>query len=607
MLARTQRPIFLIQNASQNRGLITADEASNLNNAFQACQNITFTRYGFGPRRGYSLIGANDNTGTTGIKSLFSYLLSDNSEVLIRSHTTWIEWLNDKGGTDGEWHTLVASLTSGKRFGFAPFNTTTLSTAVNRLFFCNGVENYSEWNGAHTALNGAVTAGATTITVDDTTYFTATGSLLINGTTVTYTGKTATTFTGCASVPTASDNDGVAQLPDTTTYSTQPKMNLMLTAMTRVWGIAGNETVQGNRLYYSKAGTSAAAPDPTNFTAAANLVDPGFRDFPEGGSRINALSNIDDKILVWKENVINTYQFDNTQSTKFDIIGNLIQGSDVGCGALGAVTEAVSRQFFVSKKGGLKILSREEGSQLLRPLQISERILPTIKNFDFDNAIINYDQENNLILVSCASATDLDNDTIICYDIRRDAITLFKGIAASCFVTHKKKIYFGHTLEAKVYKLFDGFTDAGSNVNTSAQTENYTFGDIGMPKAMDYFFIDGWIKSGRKLNIRFDFDNGTQSYKQITLTGDTTLNYIYDVSPNVFGETEFGAYPFGGDPEEFTGMFKFIVAIGFTNLQAHNCSVTFWSSDVGEAWWIGNYGWSPKEGNFLPKNIINIS
>ena len=606
MQERIQKPTFLTQNSNQNRGLITADEASNIQNAFQSCQNIQFTRLGFGPRKGYSLVGAHDNAGTTGIKSLFSYLLSDNSEVLVCSHTTWLEWLNEKGGTDGEWHTLVASLTSGKRFGFAPFNTTTLASAVNRLFFCNGVENYSEWNGANTYLTADILLGATTINVADTTYFSTTGSILINGTTITYTGKTSTSFTGCGGALAASENDGATQLPDTTTYAALPKMNLLMTAQTRVWGVGGNGVVQSNRLYYSQAGTSAAAPDPTDFTAAANLADPGFKDFPEGGPAINALSVMDKQILIWKDDVINTYTFDFGQATKFDLPDTLMQGVDVGCGALGAVTMAVSRQFFVSKTGGLKMLSREEGSELLRPLQLTERILPTIKDFDFDNAAIHYDQKNNLILVTCASAKDLENDTVICYDIRRDIITLFKGIQASCFATYKKNSYFGSTLEAKVFKLFDGYTDVGSNINASAQTEKYTFGDVGVPKGLDVFFVDGWIKSGRDLNIRFDFDDGTQSYKQITLNGDTSKDYIYDVSPNVFGENEFGAYPFGGDPEEFTGMYKFRVAIKFENVLAYNAAVSYWSSGVGEQWFIGNAGFAPVEGHQLPKNCISI-
>ena len=58
------------------------------------------------------------------------------------------------------------------------------------------------WGGAitiaaTTTLNGALNSSATTITVVSTTGFAATGAIGINGEYITYTGKTATTFTGC--------------------------------------------------------------------------------------------------------------------------------------------------------------------------------------------------------------------------------------------------------------------------------------------------------------------------------------------------------------------------------------------------------------------------
>lgn len=50
---------------------------------------------------------------------------------------------------------------------------------------------------ATTALNGGINNSVTTITVDDTTGFSTAGTLLIGTEQITYTGTTATTFTGC--------------------------------------------------------------------------------------------------------------------------------------------------------------------------------------------------------------------------------------------------------------------------------------------------------------------------------------------------------------------------------------------------------------------------
>ena len=48
-----------------------------------------------------------------------------------------------------------------------------------------------------TQLNGAINSTATTITVDDTSQFSATGYFIIDAEVIQYTGKTSTTFTGC--------------------------------------------------------------------------------------------------------------------------------------------------------------------------------------------------------------------------------------------------------------------------------------------------------------------------------------------------------------------------------------------------------------------------
>lgn len=67
-------------------------------------------------------------------------------------------------------------------------------------------------------LNGAITNSATTITVDSTSNFASSGTIVIDREFITYTGKTATTFTGCtrgqlgSTAVAHSDNDGVGEV-----------------------------------------------------------------------------------------------------------------------------------------------------------------------------------------------------------------------------------------------------------------------------------------------------------------------------------------------------------------------------------------------------------
>lgn len=84
--------------------------------------------------------------------------------------------------------------------------------------------------GIRTLLNGAINSSVTTITVDKTDGYPGTGTLIIDSEQITYTGTTATTFTGCTrganSTTAASHSDnanvdtyGVEALVDNANFS----------------------------------------------------------------------------------------------------------------------------------------------------------------------------------------------------------------------------------------------------------------------------------------------------------------------------------------------------------------------------------------------------
>ena len=77
---------------------------------------------------------------------------------------------------------------------------------------------------ANTTLNGAITDSATTLTVNSTTEFPTAGTLIIEAEHISYTGSTATTFTGCTRG--ADATTALAHLDNATVSMTAAALNL---------------------------------------------------------------------------------------------------------------------------------------------------------------------------------------------------------------------------------------------------------------------------------------------------------------------------------------------------------------------------------------------
>ena len=99
------------------------------------------------------------------------------------------------------------------------------------------MDDFAWWNGGHTNLTAPLTGGEATINVDSTASFTSpTMSLRIDGNVVTYSGMTATSFTGCVGTPAASSGAAVSQNVETDAGG--PKGNIYMSANNRLF-IAG--------------------------------------------------------------------------------------------------------------------------------------------------------------------------------------------------------------------------------------------------------------------------------------------------------------------------------------------------------------------------------
>lgn len=117
-------------------------------------------RGGISPRPGEILIGSN-NTTSAGVKSIFSFKKTDGTSILIKTYSDKIEYYHPDVA---DWELLKDGYTTGKIFGFKEHNINT--DQVDLVYFGNGFEPYSRWNGWYSQLNGALVGGETAVVVD---------------------------------------------------------------------------------------------------------------------------------------------------------------------------------------------------------------------------------------------------------------------------------------------------------------------------------------------------------------------------------------------------------------------------------------------------------
>jgi len=538
-----------------------------------------------GLRRGRVLFGQS-STATTPITSSHTHRRRDSIEVQLRAYSTLVEYYHS--GT-AQWETLKSGFTSGRRFGFADFDRSADATAHAR--FGNGVQDDQRWNGQFTQLNGALVGGEATITVDSTTGFTATGSIIINGTTVTYTGITVTTFTGCVGTPAAADNSGVAQLP--VAFPANAKGNIYEVYQNRL--CIANVTLAPNAVFISKVDND------TDFTFSSPRIDGegAIINVSLGAGNITALINHEQKLYVGKQTGFHTVeflQFDNN-NTDFPFLVPVSADENnpfLGPQSSKSVFVALQDVYFASAQGGIKRANRLEAID--DPLELSDRIRPTVNRADFaDAAAILFD--NKGYISARENDGDPANNIVFVYNFERKAWEApIKGWNVSSW-NIAQGLLFGHSSLGPVTHQY--LTDETADVEGANRfgykglfkSGDLNFGTRVLRKKCSGFYVEGFIAENTTVTCRLVYEfEGQKGTKEFTIEGDDTDFILASVNNGPISVLPLAVAPLASGSSTIQNLNKFRVYFT-TNLKPfYEISVEFESEGVDQDWEILAWG-----------------
>lgn len=549
--------------------------------------------------KGSELFGAS-SSATTPIKSSYTHRRRDGVEVPIRTYSTVIEFYH--AGT-GAYETLQTGFTSGLEFGFADFDRSDDSTAHVR--FGNKTDQDRSWNGQYTQLNGALSGSEATITVDDTTGFDSSGSLIIGTTTVTYTGKSSTTFTGCTGTPSASDDASVAQLP--TSLASSPKGNIYLTFQNRL--LIANVNGAESSVYCS------AVDDDTDFTFSSPRVDgEGFiANISKGGDRIRALTSQQERVWIGKLCGWGTLEFiqfsDNY--TDFPIFREVIMDDKnpfLGPVNNKAVSKATESIFFMAKNGGVK-QANKINAQGTDYFELSDPIRKTLNTaYVEDSATIVHN--NKLIVTYGESSDDTFNNTMISFNMSKNAWEApRKGRPVSSFFIYNGYAYGGSSTNPESFKFL--FQDSERTSDTDGdiiypvqaiyKTGDLNFGERVKRKSFSLLYVEGFITPSTTLNVRVLYEyNGIKGVREGSIAGTDTNYLLTGESSAEIGLQELGIKELSF--EEGVDKPKFRVLFSTSEQPFNEISLEFKSDGKDQDWSILAWGPNVKELEKVPIN-----
>lgn len=485
------------------------------------------------------------------------------------------------------------------------------------LLFVNGSEGIWEWSGAVGEASSTISSVGTTITLEGTKTlaqlgFTATGSLLANDITYTYSSISGQTFSGVSPsltmpIPSLTPIYQVPVFtpvgPMTFDVTPRPPTGFTFDLISQLQNQVFFGSLTSNLLWMSKAGTYKDYSQST-----ARLQYEGDQFTTQGS--LKALIP-EDKQLWISAGLEEWYYTDFVQTTITNQLSGLTTVYENAQLQRIKTTsqQAAQSQAFTSKiKNNIIFLSFEPIVNSLgtvanyldspQTVDLSFSIVNDMNNYNFTGGSIFYTRQFVYLAVPAEGLFRIYNMTNPRDPFWEAPIT----IPLTSFSQLENGTVLGHSyLTSESYVLWQGYSDRAADINSTGNPisaeATFAFQTEGIRpkrKSLSLFFTEGYMSRNTQLTVGFTFrspNSGLSPAQSFILSG--TAKYVLKGENNSLGKFSLGKEPLGTDTiitmqntlPSYFAVKKQILRFPFLNFQP-----SFSSYGVNQPWELLSFG-----------------
>lgn len=589
------------------RGFVNRDDATQTRGVFVVGQNVSFIGTDNPTiRKGYEVVGS-EAADATPVKRAWTFETREGAKFELKGFDTKVKyWLE---GVSTDYLDLLTGLTSGLEFGYANISETTADTA--KTFFCNGTDDWYEFNGAYATISGTTT---NTLSIASGTwtalgvYSTGTRSVIINGTAYAYTGgEGTTTLTGVTPDPTlqpVNAGDIAVQQPRAVSAMSSVKGRVAFAHDGRIHARLDTKKSVWN---YSKLD------NPDDWTAGSSDGDGGAKEVEFGGP-ITAFGKLNKTVLCFKPRVIKLLDFIQVGTRLDSPRYQTLVPSDDKSTSLGAVNQKSTFStpkgvVFVTPDKRMMLLSGITANSEPQYVSLSEPVQPI-----FDRGV--HDEAsgicvNNVIYYAFKQDKNSTyNDTVLIGDLTKitpdatgDPVPIrwdapYIGWAVSDWTaiesTDNKEIEvrWHSAINSSSYRVTDSKSDNTSSFTTTLRTWAEQFDLPHKRKKIDMIYVEIRMSEITEVTATVLYDeDGVTGQETVILDADSADHRFTNTEYNPFGASMFGSQQFGSNPEnDEMSKYRFFIELK-KNVRFFTVSLQLSTDAEGQNYELIRYGY----------------